>query len=146
MEIGHELTQQRLDKASGSGKANCFSPPTNPAAACSNFTAIELVDCPTYGECEVCISPKTSNASFWIGPRWWQAKEGALSRRRRSRSQRAPKYFLGLHAGDRRGFSPYGTIMRPETLYRRVSLVLVTRTQVQPVSLQTRSSPAAGAP
>jgi hypothetical protein len=58
-----------------SGKANCFSAPTNPVAACSNFTAIELVDCPMYGECEICISPKTSNASFWIGPRWWRAKE-----------------------------------------------------------------------
>jgi len=60
------------------GKANCFSPQTNPAAACSNFTAIELVDCPMYGECEVCMFPKTSNASFWIGPRRWRAKE-ALS-------------------------------------------------------------------
>ena len=34
----------------------------------------------------------------------------------------------------------------PVALQRRVSLVLVTRTQVQPVSLQTRSSPAPGAP
>ena len=31
-----------------------------------------------YGECKVCISPKTSNASFWIGPRGRRAKE-ALS-------------------------------------------------------------------
>jgi hypothetical protein len=28
------------------------------AAACSNFAAIEFVDCPMYGECEVCIFPK----------------------------------------------------------------------------------------
>jgi hypothetical protein len=38
------------------------------------------------------------------------------------------------------------TSYAPEALQRRVSLVLVTRTQVQPVSLQTRSSPAPGAP
>jgi hypothetical protein len=47
--------------------------------ACSNFTAIQVVDCPMYGECEVCIFPKTSNASFWIGPRGWWVKK-ALSR------------------------------------------------------------------
>jgi hypothetical protein len=52
-------------------------------------------------ESEVCISAKTSNASFWIGPRWAGEKK---------RSQRpvallvstVPKYFLGLHVGDRR--------------------------------------------
>jgi hypothetical protein len=60
-------------------KANCFSSPANPAVACSNFTAIQLVDCPMYGECEVCIFPKTSNASFWIGLRGWWVKK-ALSR------------------------------------------------------------------
>jgi len=44
------------------------------------------------------------------------------------------------------GWSPYGRILRPVAVQRRVSLVLVTRRQVQPVSLQTRSSPAPGAP
>jgi hypothetical protein len=34
----------------------------------------------------------------------------------------------------------------PKALQRRVSLVLVIRTQVQPVSVQTRSSPIPGAP
>src|SRR4030095_10615637 len=48
------------------GKANCFSPPTNPATACSNFTVIELVDCPMYGECEVCISPKRQMRAFGL--------------------------------------------------------------------------------
>jgi len=44
------------------------------------------------------------------------------------------------------GLSPNGPIMCPKAPQRRVSLVLVTRTQVQPVSLQTRSSLAPGAP
>ena len=62
------------------------------------------------------------------------------------------EYFLraDVHAGGRRARPPYRRILRPQAfngaLQRRVSSVLVTRTQVQPVSLQTRSSPAPGAP
>src|SRR5258705_8572480 len=36
------------------------------AAACSNFAAIEFVDCPMYGECEVCISPKRQMRAFGL--------------------------------------------------------------------------------
>jgi hypothetical protein len=57
-------------------------------------TPIGFADRLMYGECEVCISVKTSSASFWIGPRWWRAKkESALSRRRRSLPLRVSKYF-----------------------------------------------------
>jgi hypothetical protein len=46
--------------------------------------------------------------------------------------------FLNLAQGCHHSFPRFAQI--------RTSLVLVTRTQVQPVSLQTRSSPAPGAP
>src|SRR5215471_20782857 len=106
------------------GNANCFSSPTNPAAACSNLTAIELVDCPMYGECEISTSPKTSNASFWIGPRWWRAKE-ALSAAGGALGLKGYQVLLGpTRRRPAHGLSPYGPIMHPEALQRRVSLVL----------------------
>ena len=53
----------------------------------------------------------------------------------------------GVHADERvRTGGRLWAHHAPEALQRRVSLVLVTRTQVQPVSLQTRSSPVPGAP
>jgi hypothetical protein len=36
------------------------------AAACSNFAAIEFVDCPMHGECEVCIFPKRQMRAFGL--------------------------------------------------------------------------------
>ena len=58
------------------------------------------------------------------------------------------KGFLcaGTHGAQRRvPVIPVRAHHAPEALQRRVSLMLVMRTQVQPVSLQTRSSPAPGA-
>ena len=60
-----------------------------------------------------------------------------------------PKYLFreGVHTDDRLArVADVWAHHTPEALQRRVSLVLVMRTQVQPVSLQTRSSPAPGAP
>src|SRR5204862_8274264 len=51
------------------------------------------------------------------------------------------------HAGGRRAqAAALSTCSWLESRRVRISSVLVTRTQVQPVSLQTRSSPAPGAP
>lgn len=32
------------------------------------------------GETRGSHTPKTSNANFWIGPRWWRGEMGALNR------------------------------------------------------------------
>src|SRR6476620_11834777 len=112
------------------GKANCFSSPTNPAAACSNFTAIEFVDCPMYGECEVCISPKRQMRAFGL-------VRGGGGRKKRSQPPAALSVSKGtkvLLGPTRRRVVAIWTDHAPEALQRRVSLVLVTRTQVQPVS------------
>ena len=91
-------------------------------------------------------TPKTTTVSFWIGvKRGWQKERfqppaTLLAPRskvllRHGLSERRPRaraVASGPHA--------------PEPLQRRVSLALVTSTQVQPVSLQTLSSSAPGAP
>jgi hypothetical protein len=76
-------------------------------------------------------------------------KEAPLSRSGAFSISMLPKHFLrvGVHADDRRArVVVVWAHHAPEALQRRTSLVLVTRRQVQPVSLQTRSSPAPGAP
>ena len=64
------------------------------AAACSNFAAIEFVDCPMYGECEVCISPKRQMRAFGLvrggAKEELSAAGGALSQTRSSPAPGAP--------------------------------------------------------
>src|SRR6516225_11810402 len=98
-----------------------------------------------YGECQVCISPIRQMRAFGL------VRGGG----RKKRSQ--PPAALSVSKGTKLLLGPnmpatgarvvaIWTDYAPAALQRRVSLVLVTRTQVQPVSLQTRSSPAPGAP
>jgi len=107
------------------------------------------IDCPTRGEYEVAYSRNVKHEFLdWsdVAPgRNGRPQPGGgvlnldgvkvLSTRRRTRRPPARARVIALCAHH-----------APEALQRRVSLVLVTRTQVQPVSLQTRSSPAPSAP
>src|SRR3981189_427997 len=100
------------------------------------FAAVRL---PDVGGMRGLHTPETSNASFWIGRRGWRAKGAALRRPAAFSISTLPKYFpcVGVHADDRRTrVVAVRAHHAPEALQRRTSLVLVTRRQVQPVSLQ----------
>ena len=59
------------------------------------------------------IPRKTTNARFWIGPRWWRGKKSAFSRRA-ARTSEVSRYFLawrtrptiGAHGDGAMGASP----------------------------------------
>jgi hypothetical protein len=129
-------------------------PQTGPAGRRRTTAPPIRIDCPTEGNARLHTSV-TSNGRFWIG-RGWIGR--GVARRKTALSRPAAfsvsiptgsKGFLcaGTHGAQRRvPVIPVRAHHAPEALQRRVSLMLVMRTQVQPVSLQTRSSPAPGAP
>jgi hypothetical protein len=75
--------------------------------------------------------------------------KGARSATGRVLNLKMPKYFLRWRTRLPPGLAWMLTVQAhhvPEAGPRRVSLVLVMRRQVQPVLLETRSSPVPGAP
>jgi len=134
-------------RARPKGNANCFSPPTDPAATCSISPRSSSPFAGCMGNARFAYPPKRQMRALGLvrggGER---KKRSVLSRRQALSASNGINYFLSLTRRDHRTVVAIWTDHAAEALHRRVSLVLVTRTQVQPVSLQTRSSPAPGAP